>query len=502
MPKSIDAKRLPRLFMIKVITMRLAQSRSAMALMLALGLVSSFALASDGADASNDNAKSSVSKEGADKAKTTAPETQSTMGDYQLGGSQPGFFGNATTGTDFTQQSTTSGYELTGSGIVGARNTGQKGLIMTSPTRGRALGLTEGIYLFPALTVGIGYNDNVTAASTNTKSSMVYMLNPELVAEVKNRGDRYTLSYMGNYGSYQDSSADDYDNHELWLGADNYFTTRFRTGFGVGYLAKSDARGTTAVDSTLLPEPSRWHAPVARGLIVYGAEGAPGRLEFEGSYMNKRYDNNRTTTASYDVDIATVSGRFFYRVMPRTYALLELRATNSDYRLATSTQDNTDTRAYLGVTWKATAKTEGTIKLGRAHKDFKSSAINNADGNAWEIGVSWSPLTYSTFTLESSQSLYDSTGVGSYVTGTATTLTWDHKWASYISSKLSAGLLSADYKDAGRKDDTMNYSVAFYRELGRHLRAGVNYNYTDRSSNVALSEFKRNTVMLTLEGVF
>lgn len=483
---------------------RVAQTRSAIALMLALGLVSPAAFSADGAEAASDSGKASVSKDSAEKSKAATQEEQpsdSTMGEYQMDG-KPALFGTESSGANFTQQSATAGYELTGSGIAGGRGVGQQGLMMTAPARGRALGLTEGIYLFPAATIGFGYNDNVTAVSTGKKSSSIVMLSPEIVAEAKNRGDRYTASYVGNYGRYQSSSEDDFDNHAFWLGADNYFTTRFRTGVGAGYIVKSDARGTTSVNSSVLPEPSRWHAPVVRGLAVYGAKGAPGRLEFEASYMNKRYENNRATTESYDVDIATFSGRFFYRVMPKTYALVELRDTESDYKLRTALNDNSDRRVYLGVTWEATAKTEGTIKLGKAYKSFNNSTLKDASGNAWEIGVRWMPQTYSMVELETSKSLYDSMGVGSYVTGTATTLSWDHKWASYINSRLSIGKLAANYQDAGRKDDTKTLSAAFYRELGRHVRAGVTYTYTDRKSTSDGFDFKRNAAMLTFEGVF
>ncbi|MFZ2267542.1 MAG: outer membrane beta-barrel protein [Azonexus sp.] len=480
-----------------------AYTRSAIALMLALGLVSPVVLAADGAEASSE-ANSPLGKESAGKAKALVQEepqpADSTMGDYQLGGKAPVFGGDSGV-SNFTQQSSTTGYELSGSGIAGGRGSNQ-GLMMTSPSRGRALGLTEGIYVFPAAMIGIGYNDNVTAVSTGKKSSSIVVLNPEVVAEAKNRGDRYTLAYQGNYGRYQSSSADDFDSHTFWAGADNYWTTRLRTGIGAGYLFKSDARGTTALNSSALPEPSRWHAPVFKALVVYGAKGAPGRLEFETSYMNKRYENNRTTTESFDLDMATFSGRFFYRVMPKTYALLELRDTESDYKLKTSTRDNSDRRVYLGVTWEATAKTEGTIKLGKAYKNFNNSTVEDASGTAWEVGVRWMPQTYSMIELETSKSLYDSDGVGSYASGTATTLTWDHKWASYINSRLSVGKLVADYKGADRKDDTNTYSAAFYREMGQHLRAGVNYTYTDRTSNQVGVDFKRNVMMMTLEGVF
>ncbi len=212
--------------------------------MLALGLVSPLTFAAEGAEAGADSSKSS-SKESADKSKSAMEEQQpsdATMGDYQLGGKAT-VFGGESSGTSFTQQAASADYQLSGSGITGGRG-GQQGIMMTSPTRGRALGLTEGIYVFPAAMVGIGYNDNVTAVSKDKIGSSIVLISPEVVAEVKNRGDRYTVGYQGNYGLYQNSNADNFNDHSFWVGADNYWTTRFRTGVGAGYIIKTDARGS------------------------------------------------------------------------------------------------------------------------------------------------------------------------------------------------------------------------------------------------------------------
>lgn len=401
--------------------------------------------------------------------------------------------------TGMGQRAATAGYELAAG--IGSESAGEAAVV-TSATKGRPVRFDNGIFVYPAVTLGVGRNDNVAGTATNKVSSSITTLRPEVVAELKRRGDRYTLSYAGNFGWYGSSSNDDFDYHEIMLSGDNYLTSRARLGWQAGYVMRSDARGSN--DAGAGKYPNEWRAPTVRVLGKYGAAGAMGRVELEGNWMQKRYVNNRATTRAQDVDLTTVSSRFYYRVMPKTSALFELRNTWSDYALGTSTQDNSDMRLYAGVEWDATAKTTGSLRLGKGYKRFDSSTRKDASAGSWEAAISWAPLTYSTVQLVSSRSFADSTGVGDYLENTGTTLSWTHKWATYISSNVSFGRVNTTYSGTGangRKDDTDNLGVAFYRELGHNFRLGVTWNRTDKDSNQNVNDFKRNVSMITLESV-
>lgn len=495
-----------------------SEIRSAITLLLALGAVAPV-LAADGSDtpvrltvdtafrsdriqlaAAEGVSSNAPAADGGVADKASRPATD--LSEAANAATWEGAAGTPLFGRDSTiglgQQSATAGYELSGAGIASGAAPAQ-GAILTSPTRGRPVRFENGIFIYPAALIGFGRNDNLLGTTTNKLSSTFTMLRPEAVAELKRAGDRYTLSYTGNYARYNSSSADNYDHHELWAAADNYFTSRMRLGWGVGYIESSDARGSTNLASTSTP--NRWHAPVARVLGIYGAPGAIGRAELESSVMQKRYDNNRSITNVSDVDTAMVAGRFYYRFMPKTSVLVEARNTLANYTLDTSTQDNNDRRYYAGLTWEATAKTTGTIKVGRAYKDFNDASRKDGSNTSWEGSVRWSPLTYSAFDLVTSKAPSDSTGVGNYTINTATNLTWNHRWASYISSRVSAGAIKTDYDSDSRRDDTRTYGVGFYRELGYRLRLGLDWTRTDRSSNQSANEFKRDVTMITLEGV-
>ncbi len=488
------------------------ETRSAVMLVLTMGLVANSVWAADfdsafgesketmllaaneGGGEGGAQVKSSGQAQAGEVTESTSSWTRGSS-DAATGGA---FFGGEAGGIGANQRSATANYQLGGTGIT-ASNRAIEGAIMTAPARGRPLRFENGIFVYPAVMLGYGRNDNVLGTKTGQIASNFYVLRPELMAELKTHGDRYTVSYSGNYGRYENSSADNFDYHEFSLAGDNYFTTRARLGWGAGYIKRSDPRGST--DSSSGSEPNRWHAPVIRAIGIYGAPGSIGRIELEGSRMDKRYENNRASTESLDVNLTSFAGRFFYRFMPKTSVVFEARQTWADYVLATSTSDNTDRRLYAGLVWEATAKTTGTLKLGRAYKNFDDSSRRDAGMASWEASLRWSPLTYSNVDLVASKAPTDSTGVGNFITNNATTLTWNHKWASYISSRVNFGYIKSDYDADPRRDKTKNYGIGFFHELGYQMRLGLDWQRTDRSSNLETYDFKRDVTMITLEAV-
>jgi len=432
--------------------------------------------------------------------KPAAPASEAAVPSLNLPATRaPVIGGDASTGA--AQRSASAGYELSGAGI-GSASTPEQGAILTNAGRGKPIRFQNGVFVYPAASLAVGHNDNVGGSDTNETSSKVVILRPEVVAEMKRSGDRYTLSYAGNFGRYTSSANDNFRHHDIWLAGDNYFTTRARLGWGVGYQWRSDARGSTDRVNTS-DSPDEWRAPVARLVAIYGAPGARGRLELESSWMQKRYTNNRINTRTSDVDMNTVAGRFFFRVMPKTSMLFEARNTWSDYISQVSTSDNSYRKLLVGATWDMTAKTTGVIKLGRAYKDYDANNRRDPSGGTWEAGISWAPLTYSVVSLQTAQDIADSSSGANnyYIDNRSYTVNWDHKWESYVTSNINAGVVRSEYNGIVRDDTTKNYGVGFYRELGYNFRAGMNWNRTKRDSNVNGLDFKRDVFMLTLETV-
>jgi hypothetical protein len=74
---------------------------------------------------------------------------------------------------------------------------------------------TEPVFVYPFLGLGVGHNSNITGVNAKPVGSAFMVLSPRVYADVKASGNTHSLSYNGNYGRYFDSSADNFNEHEL-----------------------------------------------------------------------------------------------------------------------------------------------------------------------------------------------------------------------------------------------------------------------------------------------
>ncbi len=394
------------------------------------------------------------------------------------------------------QQVTATPYTLSGTGISGSSPSSSVILTAPVPENAAAYKTESGIYLYPTAFVGFGYNDNVQNTPSNTLGSSFMTLSPQLVAELKHKGDRYTALAAVNRTTFSNSSPDNTTNSEFEVAGDNFFTARARMGWAVGMVNGTDERGT--YDRPVSDEPDRWHSTNLNGRFIYGAPEAQGRVELDLGRQDKTYDNNRVYTAVSDVTVNSLAGRMFYRVGSRSLALVEVRQSKADYDSVLSTEDNTERRYYLGYTWDATAATTGIVKIGRMTKDFDAANRSGFSGSSWEAAVRWLPRSYSVFELQTSRSTSDTTGIGSYELNTSTSLSWKHNWTSSLSSEAVIAALDRSYGDSTRSDSANTYSLAVDYAVLRWLKIGVDMARTNYKSNDPLAEYKRNVVMFTL----
>jgi hypothetical protein len=394
------------------------------------------------------------------------------------------------------QQVTAAPYALSGTSISGASQSSETILSAPIPENAAAYKTESGIYLYPTAFVGFGYNDNIQLAPNNTIGSSFVTMAPQLVAELKHKGDRYTAVAALNRTTFSNSSPDNTTTSELEVAGDNYFSARARAGWAVGLVHGTDDRGT--YNRPTSENPDRWHTTNLNGRFIYGAQEAQGRLELDLGRQDKTYDNNREVTAISDLTVNSIAGRMFYRMGSRSLALVEVRQANSDYDSALSTEDNTERRYYLGYTWDATAATTGVVKIGRMTKDFDAAGRSSYSGSSWEAALRWLPRTYSVFELQTSRSTSDTTGVGSYELNTATSLNWKHNWTNSLRSDAEVSTLSRKYGDSARSDRANTFSLAVDYTVLRWLTIGVDMAHTNYSSNDPTAEYKRNVVMFTL----
>jgi hypothetical protein len=217
-------------------------------------------------------------------------------------------------------------------------------------------------------------------------------------------------------------------------------------------------------------------------------------VEVYASEADRRYLNNRATTASSDREAREVGAALYVRAAPKTYVLAEVRGTDISYRLP-SAAGGDERRYYGGISWEATAATTGTLKVGRLERNFDVGGDESA--SSWEGIISWSPRTYSKFDFFTSRQTNESTGIGRYILSSVGGVSWNHAWSSVVSTGVDVRYQKDDYRGFDRKDELRSVALRAGYKFRRWLTLGAEYTHTNRDSNAPAFEYDKNLYLLT-----
>lgn len=371
------------------------------------------------------------------------------------------------------------------------------------------------VKVYPEVDLTFKSNDNVYAqpgtATRPRNTSNITVLAPKVKLEAKTGPHTFDATYKVEHGRHSYSSTDNYTDHTLGASATWKFTGRSGLRLSAEYLKGHEDRGS--VPAVGHPLPDEFHQTSFNALAGYGAEGAQGRIEVEAGLINKRYDNFETDAfgnpdnAKRDRDDAKLGATFFWRIMPKTQLLFQAVQTKYDYKAASfagwTTLDSTDRKYLVGVTWEAAAKTTGIFKVGTIKKDFSDASLTDFSKAGWEGQIKWSPLTYSNFDFFTGKLPSEST-IGNASVDTRYGATWNHLWSSRLSSAVSYSNTKTEYQyttgtvGTPQTDTTNALGLKLNYKWTRNVKIGAGYDRTDKTSNNATSEYKRNIYSIFL----
>ncbi len=357
----------------------------------------------------------------------------------------------------------------------------------------RSYPVAEGVWVAPYINLSLGRDSNLFLLQNNKKASNFRILNPGFVIEAHSPQSMYKLAYDGKFASYASSKRDNYEDHMVAGTGEFLFSQRSGLRIGLDFFSGHDARGST--DRGISIAPDKFDNSGFNALYAYGANGALGRFELEGGAYRKRYTNNRDFTFGSDRNSTSLGGRLFYRVMPKTYLLFELKQDRLDYTFEQSPFDSKETRYLVGATWEATAATTGTVKFGRIKKDLRLGRDSTSTG--WDAQIQWMPFTYSKFNFNTSKSFSESTGLGDFILSKRYGVTWNHSWTQRFETTASLSRADDDYQGFSRNDSTNAIGFKVNYKFRRWLTVGGEVSHTNRDSNREF-DYKRNLYLLTL----
>lgn len=355
----------------------------------------------------------------------------------------------------------------------------------------QSINITDGIMFTPTLEVGERYDSNIRAVETGEESSYVTSISPTLALAAEGRKSAYVLSYTADMDIFHSSRDDDNTDHHLTADAGFEFNSRNRLLLNAGY---HNVENTASLDQTV--ENDKYSTSDIGGLYTFGAETARTQVDFGANYQELRYQNSNGLNADKERDTTALKTTVYYRLGPKTRALVEGRHTDYDYT-SNDPLDSYNLGLLGGVTWEATAKTTGTVKIGGESKRFDISNQNDKSGALWEVGVAWMPRTYSTFELTTRGGLDEGYDNASAIDVQTTSLNWEHAWLERLSSTAFISYADQEYLDIDRDDKLTNLGLGLSYEMRRWLDLGVGYTFSDNDSSAATESYERHIMSVS-----
>lgn len=352
-----------------------------------------------------------------------------------------------------------------------------------------------GLQFTPTLAVKESYDDNFRELEHSKESSWITSIKPEFELLAEDRNSAYRLNYQANSEIYHDDSDASNTDHKLTLESIMEFTSSQRLKL-TGLYRKTEDTGDTAVED----ENDKYHSTSIGGIYTLGSTSAANRLDLGASYEELRYDNSGQINADEERDTTAVNAVWYHRLGGATQSLVEVRHADYDYVLKDSPRNNEANSVLVGGIWDATAKTTGKVRVGYQKKDFDDDSRDDLTSPMWEVGVDWSPRTYSKVSLNTTRAFDEGDDGSDAIKNTSSELAWSHGWTERLTSKVFYEFAKRDYEGQDRSDDLSSAGVSLTLKTRRWLDIGVGYTYRDNDSSAANESYTRNVYMVSLTG--
>ena len=362
------------------------------------------------------------------------------------------------------------------------------------------------------LDAGVLYESNIYRAPRNEQSDMIAVVAPTVALKSNLVDQKITFSFTPEIGRYKSETK---NNYEDW-------TTRLRLNRDMGlsdnlnldaeYGHSHVAIGGFEDDPTLtLREPTEYDFMSASGL--WKGFKDLFHYRFGANFDSYDYDNVLREDGSLSVqddrdrDIYELTARFGYEFVPAYVFYMEgsWNTRNYDKRIDSSllyTRDSDGQRASIGVYRDITGlPLTFDASIGYLGQSYDATELPDVDALDYRLTGKWRVSPMDTLTLHIRRDVKDSSVNGvSGALQTQSTLDLTRVYNDSLSYGAKVGYMNADYESnvalAGvdREDNIYDAGLHAQYAIGQHSALKLEYDYRDRESNRALTDYTDHTI--------
>ena len=341
--------------------------------------------------------------------------------------------------------------------------------------------------LYPSLRIDFVRDSNVTRVDGDPVEGEAVILRPRLEFRADKRQITLRAGYAGALSSGSEPALD-WADHRLDGGVDARLGIRGRVQVGASLAREHEAPGQnlTAGREDLADTPVEFNDVEVLATFTYGAAQALGNVSAGLRYDTRHYVNLTEVTDGRDNARVEPFARFGYRLGGDTRLFAEFSWIDAGFD--DEVRDYTAPGLFAGLTFNATGRLVGDVRIGVRDVDFDSPRGQDGAGLFLSGGVDYSPSTISTFSLDLSREVDDSAnfvddGEEFRAIRTRADLTWVREWSARFSTTAYGGIIvrERDCPDLDRTTTTAGIEGAV--SIRRWLQVGASFAANTRSTN-------------------
>jgi len=373
----------------------------------------------------------------------------------------------------------------------------------------------------PTIGLTFGNESNVGLSGVNEVSSFVTRISPGIRLDAGTEQRSMSLSYEIDAARYADSEIDNYTDHLVSISGKLSPSARTRFDAGVHYELGHDRRGENSRQGRFAEldiSPDEWERTGGQVGFGYGVPSARAGFNAGAGVSNLSYQNNESFTRAADRSEAHLNAEFLYRLGAKTRAFVGARQNDIEYdrtrtRLSRNFRLDSVERLYsLGMEFDASAKTTGRFAVQKISKDFDDSAFKDFSGTGYEVGLKFSPRSYSAFDLSASRRTDEAINFipsasfaaanSQFILAQDVTFAWTHGWSDRLQTSVDVGQSKQNFQanDRSLRDDRVNFwGVSTGYQMRPWLSIGAGYKNADRSSDDRQFEYNNDEFLVSFE---
>jgi hypothetical protein len=367
--------------------------------------------------------------------------------------------------------------------------------------------LVGGFMIYPKVSLGVAYDDNIFALHTGGIGDTIFSQAPEI--DIQSTWARNSLS------AYVKGQQDEY--------VSNPGEDAFQYGAGVaGKYEFGNSQLTGGVDFAhdVLPRAASNNVGLSTHRIPYDFTGLYGelastftRVRFSLRVDDQIYDYQNGQTAAgvivdeqqYNHDALTVTGKAELAISPDAAVYLTAAGNTRNYEqqppAVAFSLNNSGYDIDAGANFDITHLVRGEVQLGYLTQTYAAGSVfKPISGPSAKVQLQWFPTQLATITLIGNRAVGDAGVPGSAgFLLTDGSLQVDYELLRNVILTASGSIANEQYNGIDRTDQLAGAGISANWLLTRHIGLTFAYTYTNQTSSGAQAgpSFQDNRVMLS-----